>query len=280
MPSVAKPGWSSAPSCRRTTSRAALNVPGFRAGTYSRRAGDRRWLRATAALTDNRCMPASKPRLLIVDTNCYVRLYMSPVRPLLGSVVGGFKLMTLTELKLESSLRSNVRERFPWMGAADIQADLDGACLKLREPKKGKIEQLARLTRTSGIGILATHCASQGIQLVRELSLTDARALAAADVLDASLATDEWPLRHVATAMGMGAPGRSSQASRCSTCWRPLGVSGGMNASKPCAPGFSRPMPCSEAGRRATPSCSARRRRTVSRTVRPKPETAPARRRC
>lgn len=152
-------------------------------------------------------MPASKPRLLIVDTNCHVRLYMSPVRPLLGSVVGGFKLMTLTELKLESSLRSNVRERFPWMGAADIQADLDGACLKLREPKKGKIEQLARLTRTSGNGILATHCASRGIQLVRELSLTDARALAAADVLDASLATDEWPLRHVATAMGMGEPG-------------------------------------------------------------------------
>lgn len=153
-------------------------------------------------------MPASKPRLLIVDTNCYVRLYMSPVRPLLGSVVGGFKLMTLTELKLESSLRSNVRERFPWMGAADIQADLDGACLKLREPKKGKIEQFARLTRTTGNGLLAAHCAAQSIPLIRELSLTDARALAAADVLDASLSTDEWPLRHVATAMGMGDHGQ------------------------------------------------------------------------
>ncbi len=164
--------------------------------------------RDPVALTDNERMPVSKPRLIIVDTNCYVRLYMSSVRPLLGSVVGGFRLMTLTELKLETSLRSNVRERFPWMGAADIQADLDGACLKLREPKKGKIEQLARLTRTSGNGTLAAHCASQGIQLARELSLTDARALAAADVLDASLATDEWPLRHVANAMGMGDPGQ------------------------------------------------------------------------
>lgn len=90
------------------------------------------------------------------------------------------------------------------MGAADIQADLDGACLRLREPKKGKIEHVARLTRTTGNVLLAAHCASQGIHLVRELSLTDARALAAADVLDASLATDEWPLRHVAAAMGMG----------------------------------------------------------------------------
>lgn len=153
-------------------------------------------------------MPVSKPRLIIVDTNCYVRLYMSSVRPLLGTVVGDFKLMTLTELRLETSLRSNVRERHPWMGAADIQADLDGACLKLREPKKGKIEQVARLTRTTGNGMLAAHCSAQGINLVRELSLTDARALAAADVLDASLATDEWPLRYVATALGMGDPGQ------------------------------------------------------------------------
>ena len=49
------------------------------------------------------------------------------VLPLLGTVVGGFQLTTL---KLETSLRSNVRERYPWMGAADLQADLGGACLK------------------------------------------------------------------------------------------------------------------------------------------------------
>lgn len=153
-------------------------------------------------------MPASKPRLVIVDTNCYIRLYMSPVRPLLGSVVGGFKLMTLTELKLETSHRSNVRERHPWMGATDIQTDLDGACLKLREPKKGKIEQATKLTRMTGNTVLAAHCAAQGIALVRELSLNDARALAAADVLDGALATDEWPLRHVAAAMGMGDSGQ------------------------------------------------------------------------
>jgi hypothetical protein len=117
-------------------------------------------------------------------------------------------MLAEAELKLETSLRSNVRERHPWMGAADIQADLDGACLKLREPKKGKIEQVARLTRTTGNGILSAHCTAQGIHRVRELPLTDARALAAADALDASLATDEWPLRHVATALGMGDPGQ------------------------------------------------------------------------
>jgi hypothetical protein len=117
-------------------------------------------------------------------------------------------LMTLTELKLETSHRSNVRERYPWMGATDIQTDLDGACLKLREPKKGKIEQVTKLTRITGNAALAAHCAAKGILLVRELSLNDARALAAADVLDGALATDEWPLRHVAAALDMGGSGQ------------------------------------------------------------------------
>lgn len=153
-------------------------------------------------------MPVNQPRLVIVDTNCFVRLYMSPVRPLLGVAVGGVKLMTLTELKLETSHRSNVRDRHPWMGATDIQADLDRACLSLREPKKSKIALAAKVTRLSGNGLLAGFCAAQGTQVVRELSLNDARALAAADVLDAALATDEWPLRYVATELGMGGAGQ------------------------------------------------------------------------
>jgi hypothetical protein len=94
------------------------------------------------------------------------------------------------------------------MGATDIQADLDAACLRVKEPKKSKIALATKVTRTTGNGILAAHCAAEGIGLLRELSLTDARALATADVLDGALATDEWPLRHVAAVMGMGDPGQ------------------------------------------------------------------------
>ncbi|MDB5999267.1 MAG: hypothetical protein JWP52_966, partial [Rhizobacter sp.] len=42
------------------------------------------------------------------------------------------------------------------------------------------------------------YCTAVNTVKLRELSAADARALAAADVLAAALATDEWPLRHVA----------------------------------------------------------------------------------
>lgn len=35
-------------------------------------------------------MPAELPKLVIVGKNCYVRLYLSPVRPILGSTFGGY----------------------------------------------------------------------------------------------------------------------------------------------------------------------------------------------
>jgi hypothetical protein len=38
---------------------------------------------------------SDQPKLVIVDTNCYVRLYFSPLRPILGQVVGGYHLVTL-----------------------------------------------------------------------------------------------------------------------------------------------------------------------------------------
>lgn len=35
---------------------------------------------------------------LLIDTNAFLRLYFSPVLPLLGEVIGGYKLMTLESL--------------------------------------------------------------------------------------------------------------------------------------------------------------------------------------
>lgn len=35
-------------------------------------------------------MPPTPLKLVIVDTNCYVRLYLSPVRPIMGSTFSGY----------------------------------------------------------------------------------------------------------------------------------------------------------------------------------------------
>ena len=110
--------------------------------------------------------------------------------------------MTLTELKMETAHRSNVRERHPWIGAADVQMDLATACIKLREPKKTLIAKVTDATLIAGNRLLAQHCKANNTAVLRELSPSDARALAVADVLGAGLATDEWPLRLVATQTG------------------------------------------------------------------------------
>ncbi|MDP3651662.1 MAG: hypothetical protein Q8R67_08265 [Rhodoferax sp.] len=138
-------------------------------------------------------MPKESKKI-IVDTNCYIRLYCSPLRPILGTVVSDYKLVTLTELKLETNLNSDVIARNPWMAHADIQAELAAACLKYREPKTSKIKSLLGPIRKMGDSILRQYCQAQKTEKIRTLSAADALALAAADIFDASLATDEWPM--------------------------------------------------------------------------------------
>lgn len=138
------------------------------------------------------------PKKIIVDTNCYIRLYCSPVRPIMGHEFGGYQLFTITELKLETDLSTDVIARNQWMANADIQAELAAACLKIREPKKSTIASVANATRKMGNMLLRQYCEDQETERLRTLSAADCAALATADVLDASLATDEWPLRLVA----------------------------------------------------------------------------------
>jgi hypothetical protein len=54
---------------------------------------------------------------------------------------------------------------------------------------------------------LRRHCKAVSTVKLRELSAADAKALAAADVLDAAPATDEWPLRLVAETLLGGTDG-------------------------------------------------------------------------
>lgn len=150
-------------------------------------------------------MPA-KPKIVIVDTNCYVRLYASPIRPILGTVVAGYQLLTLEELRLEVRPNTSVSDRNAWLQAKDIQNDLANAVLRLREPKASKITKAAKVYRTAGDKILRVHCLAEKTEVPRQLSGPDARALATALELDAALATDEWPLRLVASTM-FGGPG-------------------------------------------------------------------------
>lgn len=142
-------------------------------------------------------MPAPAPKLVIVDTNCLVRIYFSPLRPILGQVVSGYELKTLPELANELKALAG-RGDLAWLGDQVIQNEVDGALLVLSRAQKKIVYQDAPEIRRYGDAELLKYCTSKGLQPIRSLSMCDAKALAASLELTAALATDEWPLRRVA----------------------------------------------------------------------------------
>lgn len=142
------------------------------------------------------------PAMVIVDTNCYVRLYFSPVRPILGSTFSGYQLVTISDTHMEISSGSNVDARYPWLSEEVLQSEVIASRLNLREPKKSKIRELANHFRLRGNIVLDRLLAEGRIKEPRKISLVDAKVLATAEVLCAALATDEWPLILVAQELG------------------------------------------------------------------------------
>lgn len=140
----------------------------------------------------------SAPNLVVVDTNCFIRLLFSPLRPVLGSTFAGYKLITLAELKEEVGPGTEVADRNPWLLNQDVQRELANNCLKVREPKKSDILKWAKHFRKEGNSLLHKYCLTKKLEKIRELSLPDAKALATAQVMAGLLATDEWPLTYVA----------------------------------------------------------------------------------
>ncbi|MCY1234583.1 hypothetical protein D9M72_471680 [compost metagenome] len=76
----------------------------------------------------------------------------------------------------------------------EIQAELAAATLKLRHPKKSRMEEDAIHFRKASNAWLRADCRAKNIA-VRALSIADARAWATAVQVNGMLATDEWPLR-------------------------------------------------------------------------------------
>lgn len=141
-------------------------------------------------------MPTDK--LVVVDTNCFVRLLFSPLRPILGSTFNGHRLMTILELVGELAPGTDVVERNPWLLEAAVQKELANNCLKLREPKKSAVLKEAKRLRSEGNTLLRKYCTDNHLDKVRELSAADSKALATAQVIGGVLATDDWPLVFVA----------------------------------------------------------------------------------
>lgn len=139
----------------------------------------------------------SKDKLVVVDTNCLLRLYCSDLRPLVGGTFSGYVLKTLKELA-EELKRLAEGDRHAWLSDKTIQAEVDAAVISLTLQQQNTIDTEVASVRKHGETELRRYKRVNNIRREVGLSMVDARALTAAIELEAALATDEWPLRHVA----------------------------------------------------------------------------------
>jgi hypothetical protein len=135
-------------------------------------------------------------KLVLVDTNCLVRVYFSPLRPILGRPVAGFELKTLDGLAKELKGLAK-RADLAWLSDQVILKEVDAATVHLTRLQRDSIKQDAIGIQEVGNAELYKAFQDKRLRERRTLSLDDAKALAACLELDAALATDEWPLRLV-----------------------------------------------------------------------------------
>lgn len=137
-------------------------------------------------------------KLVLVDTNCLVRIYFSSLRPILGRPVSGYELKTLDGLARE--LR-NLAQRadLAWLSDQVILNEVDAAVVTLTRSQRAAINGDAPGIQKVGNALLYKEYLAKNQRVSRTLSLADAKALAASLELNAALSTDEWPLRLVST---------------------------------------------------------------------------------
>ena len=139
----------------------------------------------------------TRPRKILLDTNCFLRLYCSPVLPLMQQTVEGYQILTLEELGNELFTSTRLKEDYPWIASDPKAADLKAGYLRIRGITKQRINQQKIWIRPFAKATLEKYCTAKRINPVKQLSTPDVTLLAAAVETKAVIATDDWPLRLV-----------------------------------------------------------------------------------
>ncbi len=151
----------------------------------------------TEAAKDNVSDTPQKPRLVLVDTNTFLRLYHSPVMPFLGRVVGNYQLLTLSTLIDEFRNSKRLMRDYAWVAATMKSENLAEASIELSAANVALIGEENKILAPYANSILENHCLKNRLDIIRSLSGRDSELLATAVVLEAVIATDEWPLKFV-----------------------------------------------------------------------------------
>lgn len=142
-------------------------------------------------------MAAGPIRFVFVDTNCFLRLYQSPVIPLLGQDIGGYRLLTLECLIDEFLGNPGLVKSYRWVTDKPVIDDLLRAKLKLSGINQRRVQADRRQLKLFADSFLRDHSRKHNLVPPKSLSSRDLELLGTAIVLKGVVATDEWPLRLV-----------------------------------------------------------------------------------
>src|SRR5689334_5764951 len=120
----------------------------------------------------------SSTRLLLIDTNCFLRLYCSAMMPLMGVEVGGYKLLTTTELVNEFLRNPRLLKTYSCVSIPPKSENLAIGALKISSSKKQQIDK-AMLGLRAYADLFVANARARNIHLTR-LSKDDLDLLATA----------------------------------------------------------------------------------------------------
>jgi hypothetical protein len=116
---------------------------------------------------------------------------------MLGPHDDGPELLICQELNDEFWRSKKLRRKYTWIDTAAHKVEMNAATITLDAENTTLVDRARKTLEAQAYSLLTVYCAKENIGL-RELSDADLTALAMADVLNAAIATDEWPLTHVA----------------------------------------------------------------------------------
>jgi len=143
-------------------------------------------------------MTSNPTKIVLIDTNCFIRLYPSPVLPLLGQQVGEYKLLTLDCLVDEFLNNPTLTGRYPLIAQDPRRNNLVNSKLNLRKPNRDRVQNYVNDLRPYAKSFLEFECKRRGVSPAKSLARADLELIATTLTLGGVMATDEWPLRLVA----------------------------------------------------------------------------------
>ena len=135
-------------------------------------------------------------RLLLVDTNCFLRIYHSDLRPFLGADVGGYRIRTLISLLREVEDSNRLAHEYAWVRDDLMDEARNGTLNPLARADQEEIAEEIKALRRYANWLLDKHCTAHGM-VARTLSGRDLELLATAAQFGAVIASDEWALGFV-----------------------------------------------------------------------------------